>query len=394
MYAKTLENGLVSNIYSSQSSSTLPSKLDPNEADETHEKSPSGLPALKSKKIYTLPRSNRKNVDTTGPRERFISREILGRGTYGEVFAASDQMIDRTVAIKRYHGLEGEQALQSWLDDVRITSRIDHSRIPTIYDAGLDKCDPYIVMRYLRGRPLSELIKALQAGDAEAHARYPFFKRAELIIQLLHILVASHRQGILHRDIKPENILLSENEELYLIDWGIAIDLKEEDGVGALSGTPAYLSPEQARGDPLDVRSDLYAAAGVGYEFLTLSASGPQRGDLQSYLEAVCEELPKFPAWVYHPSQSGPPPELCQPIWRGLQKAPEDRWESAEAFIHALEEGLGGTFSICCPRTMAKRPLHDLMRWFDKTPWNIFVFYAAVGSFTFLALFGLFKLIR
>ena len=132
-------------------------------------------------------------------------------------------------------------------DEVWISGRIDHTRIPTIYDAGLDECKPYFVMRYFKGRPLNELIRALQTEVVCAHARCPFFKRAELIIQLLHILAASHRQGILHRDIKPENILLSANEEHYLINWGVAIDLNKENGVGARSGTPADLSPEQAR---------------------------------------------------------------------------------------------------------------------------------------------------
>ena len=100
-------------------------------------------------------------------------------------------------------------------------------------------------MKYVEGKTLKQLIQELINNNKETHRRFPFGKRAELMIQLLRTLCDLHENNIVHRDIKPDNILVDHNGHAYLMDWGIALDLNESNGEGELCGTPKYMSPEQ-----------------------------------------------------------------------------------------------------------------------------------------------------
>ena len=142
-------------------------------------------------------------------RQRFNLHESVGEGTFGKVWSAQDNDLNRSVAIKGYKG-PIEQARYSCLEEVKFVGELDHPAIPTVYDTGLtEEGVPYIVMKLLKGEPLSEIIKRLQAGDAETHLQYSFEKRMGLIIEVLRAIDSAHKQGILHRDIKPDNILVN-----------------------------------------------------------------------------------------------------------------------------------------------------------------------------------------
>ena len=207
---------------------------------------------------------------------RFRILRPLGEGQVGHVFLAFDNDIGREVAIKFYGTSSASQA-EHIAREVRITGRVAHSGAAPLYDVGQgDDGRYYCIMKHLSGFTLGQVIDLLRSGDQAMHLRFSFHQRASLMMQLLRTLVATHRTGIIHRDIKPNNILIGPTGELTLIDWSIAIDLKEDDGAGPIRGTPAYMAPEQARGEPVDARTDLYGVGATLYEFLSLSRPAPK----------------------------------------------------------------------------------------------------------------------
>lgn len=178
--------------------------------------------------------------------------EPIGAGGMGEVWKARDTRLDRIVAIKRLKGEHGERFKQ----EARAIAALNHEHICQIYDIGPD----YLVLEYVEGRPVERPLSVEEA--------------VRLAIQVAAALEEAHRQGILHRDLKPANILVTGSGSVKIVDFGIAKLLVGSDaGVtqtieGTIAGTPAYMSPEQAQGKPLDERSDVFSFGAVLYEML------------------------------------------------------------------------------------------------------------------------------
>ena len=121
--------------------------------------------------------------------------------------------------------------------------RIEHPGIPSIYDVGVDGSgEYYCVQKYIKGKTLKEIITLLKNGDVQAHKKYVFHRRAELMIQLFRILVSIHEKNIVHRDLKPANILVDETGHLWLLDWNIALDLGEKQEKENLWNALLYVS--------------------------------------------------------------------------------------------------------------------------------------------------------
>jgi serine/threonine-protein kinase len=213
----------------------------------------------------TAPQAAARGGSITTLDGRYNVRERIAAGGMGEVFLATDAVLAREVAIKVLHrSLSSDQGfIDRFRREARAAAGLNHPNIVAVYDWGAVDGVYYMVMEYVRGRSVRELLNAndhLAPGQA-----------GEIVRQTLLALEHAHAKGIVHRDLKPENILITNEGTVKLTDMGLArafADAKAT-AAGAVTGTVQYLAPEQIRGEPADPRSDLYALGIVTYELLT-----------------------------------------------------------------------------------------------------------------------------
>src|SRR5437762_7219665 len=256
----------------------------------------------------------------------------LGAGGMANVYLAEDQELGRQVAIKILDGRHAadDQFIERFRREAKNAAGLSHPNIVSIYDRGEAEGTYYIAMEYLDGRSLKELI--VSRGSA------PIRTAIEYARQLLGAIGFAHRHGIVHRDIKPHNVLVGPEGRLKVTDFGIARSgASQMTEVGSIIGTAQYLSPEQARGAPVDQTSDLYSLGVVLFELLT--GQVPFTGDTP--LEIAMKHLSETPK---APSELRPevPHDLDLVVLRALAKDPADRYESAEEMDADLERVLQG----------------------------------------------------
>ncbi len=205
---------------------------------------------------------------------RFRVIKILGEGGFGRVYLAQDDQLHRPVAIKVPHAHLVTQTAnaEAYLSEARAVANLDHPNIAPVFDVGSTDLFPcFIVSKYIDGSDLATRLK---------ESPLPLHQAVELAATVAQALHHAHTQGVIHRDIKPGNILLDKNGKPFVADFGLA--LREQDvGKGpCYAGTPAYMSPEQARGEGhrVDGRSDIFSLGIVLYELLT--GRRPFRGDV------------------------------------------------------------------------------------------------------------------
>lgn len=191
--------------------------------------------------------------------QRYQLDTLLGSGGGGFVYSADDQNLKRTVAIKFLHpdNLKEKKYVDKFIREATLTSILEHPNIPPIYDLDSEYGQQlYYSMKKINGQSLNECIKE---GLFIKQNRIDVSRIVSIFIEALQALAFAHYHGIIHRDIKPENIMIGELGEVYLVDWGIAINRKAGEAPhGKMAGTPVYMSPEQARKEPADERSDIY----------------------------------------------------------------------------------------------------------------------------------------
>src|SRR6478672_3011674 len=244
----------------------------------------------------------------------------LGTGGMANVYLAEDEVLGRRVAIKilndRHAG--DDQFVERFRREAKNAAGLSHPNIVSIYDRGEAEGTYYIAMEYLDGRSLKELVVArgpLPISDAIAATR-----------QVLAALRFAHRKGVVHRDIKPHNVMADADGRLKVTDFGIArAGVSQMTEAGSIIGTAQYLSPEQARGAPVDQRSDIYSLGIVLYEMLT--GKVPFTGDTP--VEIAMKHLSQIPD---PPStfRDGLPHDLDAVVMRALAKDPDQRYGSAE----------------------------------------------------------------
>ena len=196
---------------------------------------------------------------------RYVLRERLGAGGMGEVWAATDELLGRTVAVKLILPTLVDEPgfVRRFLAEARAMASVRHPGVVTIHDFYGDDRSAYLVMEFVEGQPLSHVIG--RAGRLSAQSTM------DLIAQAARALQAVHDRGIVHRDVKPGNLLVRTDGSIALADFGIAHGTAGTalTASGAILGTPAYLSPEQVLGQAASPRSDVYALGIVAYECLT-----------------------------------------------------------------------------------------------------------------------------
>ena len=274
---------------------------------------------------------------------QYVLEEELGRGGMGVVFLASDPTLDRRVAIKVVQPkLANHPTLtQRFLAEARMIARLRHPNIVSVHSAGQIDGLLYYVMDYVKGESLRERLgrdKRLPTAVAE-----------RILLDLAAALDAAAKAGLVHRDIKPENVLIEEESgRALLVDFGIARFIAgdgatEITGEGMVLGTPTYMSPEQAAGEDIDSRSDLYGLGILGYEMITGSPPfvGPNRLVVSRHLSVKPESVSRH--------RPDCPPRLAGIIMRLLEKQPEDRWQTGEEVRQAI---LG---AARVPRTRGRR---------------------------------------
>ncbi|MBN1444433.1 MAG: protein kinase [Planctomycetes bacterium] len=255
--------------------------------------------------------------------------EEIGRGGMGVVYRARDRRLGRAVALKFLpRGLGADpQGRRRLLSEARAASAMDHPNICTVHDVGVRGDEIYIVMAFYPGQTLD---RRIESGPLTAR------ESVDVALQAAEGLACAHAAGIIHRDIKPSNLLLTDRGAVKILDFGIAklavAAATRTDGE-ALAGTPAYMSPEQARGDAVDHRTDLWSLAAVLYEML--AGRRPFPGDHPaSVIQAVCHRAPP----PLRSLREDVPPALEAVIHRALSRDPDGRHASAEELIADLRK--------------------------------------------------------
>jgi serine/threonine protein kinase len=266
-----------------------------------------------------------------------VERE-LGRGAMGIIYKADDPDIGRTVAIKlvRADLLEGDdrdQFLARFRHEARAAGRCMHPNIVALYDFALHEGNPFLAMEYVDGVALGIALK--RAG------RFAPNKAVSIAAQVLDALGVAHALGVVHRDVKPANILLLESGQVKVTDFGISrINTSELTQDGTVIGTPAYMSPEQCRGEDVDARSDLFSVGSVLYELLSGTRAFGGRNITEvtrQLLTMEPRELTEFVPEV--------PMALAGVLRRAMAKQKEARYASAQLMTDALRDALSGGIS-------------------------------------------------
>ncbi len=283
--------------------------------------------------------------------ERYEILQTLGQGGMGVVYLARQKKLDRLVAIKAispYLAQEPE-IRERFASEASVLARLSHPNIVTLYDYIEEPDSLYLVMEYVEGKPLSEILKA---GPLPLESVRKYF------YQVLDAFTYAHSKGVIHRDIKPSNIIITPEGQVKILDFGVAKILSADHSqtrTGMRLGTLMYMSPEQVKGEKnIDARSDIYSLGVVLFEMLTgRPPYDPDLGEFEMSLRIVREPLFDL---SHPPAQI--PQKILETILHATEKNPDHRFSSCKEFKEALEKAFQEQApSLTPPTEMAKVPL-------------------------------------
>jgi tRNA A-37 threonylcarbamoyl transferase component Bud32 len=314
---------------------------------------------------------------------RYRLEAKLGSGGMSTVYLARDETLDRPVAVKVMHREMSEQAdqLQRFRQEARAVAKLSHPNVVSVIDAGEDGGHPYIVFEYVKGETLKQRVARVGALDTQEAIAYA--------IEIARGLGVAHARQMVHRDVKPQNVLIDEEGRAKLTDFGISRQL-EQDGMtatGRVLGTTDYVAPEQAMGQGVDTRSDVYSLGVVLYEMLV--GEVPFRADSQVgvAMKHVNEELPDVQR--RRPEVSA---ATALVVERATAKNPAERYQRIDEMVDDLETALevevaragsttGEATSVLDAVPPPKRKLSGRARW----SWAAFALLLIVAGGSLLA---------
>ncbi|KWT82643.1 serine/threonine-protein kinase [Candidatus Magnetominusculus xianensis] len=264
---------------------------------------------------------------------RYEIVERLGEGAMGVVYKAHDTIIDRTVAIKTVkmtntHNPAAHSLIKQFCNEAKIAGRLSHPNIAVIHDVGEQDSSFYLVFEYVKGVTLKDLILRQE--------KIPINDKIALIILLARTLHYAHQHGVIHRDIKPANVMVLDDLQIKVMDFGIAVldtqASKLDDTMGIFTGTPYYMSPEMVREEKIDKLTDVFSLGVLSYEFLT--GVKPFMGvNFKELFECIETKEPEPPQSIA-PSINE---TVSHYIMKTLEKDKQKRYQSAGEFADALE---------------------------------------------------------
>lgn len=285
---------------------------------------------------------------------KYLIRRELGKGAMGIVYEGFDPVIERTVAIKtilpkQLAQAEAAEILARFKREAQAAGRLNHPGIVAVYDYGeavpeddstlvldpsalapAESSVSFIAMEFVKGRELRDYF--------DRNERFPLPEVSRMMGDILSALGHAHANGVVHRDIKPANIIVQGDGSLKIADFGIArVEKSELTQVGTLMGTPAYMSPEQFMGQPVDGRSDIFSCGVILYQFLT--GEKPFAGNNTTIMYKVLNEEPLAPSML----NVALPPVLDAVVKKAMAKNPDQRFLNAAAFASALKEAVAST---------------------------------------------------
>ena len=257
--------------------------------------------------------------------------EELGRGGMAIVFKAREKQLERDVAIKvlPFSLAFDKEFVERFQREARTSAKLEHPSIIPIYRVGKSGRVIYFVMKFLRGKPLSSVLAA--------RGTLPPAEIRQILVQVARALAYAHKSGIVHRDIKPDNIMFDEHGLAVVTDFGIAKAASggKLTGTGMSIGTPHYMSPEQARAQALDGRSDIYSLGVVAYQSLTGRVPFDGEDSFSIGYKHIMEEIPTPPLETYDQRT------VFEITRKMMAKSPDERFQSADELVQTLEAGGG-----------------------------------------------------
>jgi serine/threonine-protein kinase len=312
------------------------------------------------------------------PEDRYDAGPTIGEGGMGEVRLSRDRMFGRDVAMKVLRSAHAgrDELRMRFVREAKVQAQLEHPAIVPVYDFAEDREGrAFFTMKRVNGITLADVVARLAAGDDEAAREWRRHKLLAAFVRVCLAIDFAHRRGVVHRDLKPANVMLGEWGEVYVLDWGLAKvrDLSapvesqrggatseasssgsHETAAGAVLGTPAYMAPEQIRGEPIDARTDVYALGAILFEILTLTplhGEGSAAGMMHRAL-AGADARPSARA-----PGSDVAPELEAICVRACAKRAADRFESARELGDLVEAYLSGDRDVELRREVAKTHL-------------------------------------
>ena len=269
--------------------------------------------------------------------DRYEVGAPLGKGGMAHVYRGTDRVLDRTVAIKVLAGkyAEDDRFVARFRREAQAAAGLSHPNIVGVYDTGGEDGKHYIVMEFVEGETLANVLRREGRLDPD--------RAAAIAVEVATALHAAHDRGLVHRDVKPGNVMIDRDGRVKVVDFGIARAAADDTltQTGLVLGTASYLSPEQAQGVPVDARSDVYSLGCVLFEMLT--GRPPFEGDTP--VSIAYKHVNEAPP---HPRELVPslPPHLDEAATRALEKDPDARFPTAEAFRQAIAATADGAATV------------------------------------------------